>query len=77
MAALGKVSEGPHSSTNCQLLDLDVAGLQGFAREVGGMAVHQTSTPVYMAVVLHFELLATPVNMNKIHMYSLFWDVLY
>ena len=28
MAALGKVSEGPHSSTDCQLLDLQVAGLQ-------------------------------------------------
>jgi len=34
MAALGKVSEGPHSSTDSQLLDLQVAGLQGFANTI-------------------------------------------
>ena len=35
MAALGKVSEGPHSSTDCQFLDLQVAGLQGCANTLG------------------------------------------
>ena len=35
MAALGKVSEGPPSSTDCRLLDLQVAVLQGCVNTLG------------------------------------------
>ncbi len=69
MAALGKVSEGPHSSTDCQLLDLQVAGLQGFANTLGpkggGMAGNRTWVSCLKAAALHFGLLTMPVTINQ------------
>ena len=53
-----------------KLLDLQVAGLQGFANTLGleklvvWPGIEPGST-AYMAVALHFELLTTPVTMNE------------
>ena len=70
MAALGKVSEGPHSSTDCQLLDLQVDGLQGCVKTLGleklvAWPGIEPGSPAYMAVALTSELLTTPVTMNE------------
>ena len=72
MAALGKVSEGPHSSTDCQVLDLQVAGLQGtrvfqypWPKKLVARPGIKRGCPAYMPVALHFELLTTPVTMKE------------
>ena len=69
MAALGKVSEGPHSSTDCQLLDLQEAGLQRCANTLGPKSWWRgwESNPglPLTAVALHSELLNTPVTMYE------------
>ena len=69
MAALGKDSEGPHSSIDCQLLDLQVAGLQGRANTLGPKSWWRgrESNPGLLLTwqLLYFELLTTPVTMNE------------
>ena len=64
MAALGKVSQGPHSSTDSQLLDLQVAGYPRPEKLVARPGIEPVS-PAYMEVALHSELQTMPVIMNE------------